>query len=260
MFIENKYYKWYTTIIKNAQNRELPINEYTEKHHIIPKCIGGTDELDNIVVLSAKEHFICHMLLTKCVSDNKIKYALVMMTLSNIYHGRYKLNSNSYSYVKKQNSIATTNRLTGKPGANANRKRYHNEFGKACFFNIDDVPDGWIPGFSEKAKEKMRGKNKGRIYYHNPITSDVIAILSDDPIPPGYIKGNPNANTASLNNIRGSTYYHNPITNEEGRFHIQPDGWIKGRSVIWITDGIINALHPKSHTIPYNFRRGKIKK
>ena len=62
-FIDNKYKKLYFKIIENRRcNNFLG---YTEKHHIIPRSIGGLDISDNFVKLSAREHFICHYLLKK---------------------------------------------------------------------------------------------------------------------------------------------------------------------------------------------------
>ena len=74
IFIDNKYKKWYYAIVENAKNRPSLKNEYTEKHHIIPRCVGGDNSKSNLVILTAREHFICHLLLTKMFSDeNKYK-------------------------------------------------------------------------------------------------------------------------------------------------------------------------------------------
>jgi len=62
----------YDNIIKKAK-RELRTkggNTYYEKHHIKPKCLGGDDTDDNLVLLTAREHFICHRLLYKLNPDN----------------------------------------------------------------------------------------------------------------------------------------------------------------------------------------------
>lgn len=82
MFIPNKYTMWYFRIINSSKNRI----GYTERHHIIPKCIGGNNKKENIISLTPKEHFICHWLLTKMTSGkNKTKmcYAFWSMTRKN---------------------------------------------------------------------------------------------------------------------------------------------------------------------------------
>ena len=79
IFIDNKYTTWYYNIVTKAQSRPIP-NTYTEKHHIIPVSLGGTD--NDIVVLTAREHYICHILLTKMtkgINRRKMLFALKIM-------------------------------------------------------------------------------------------------------------------------------------------------------------------------------------
>ena len=63
MFVENKYFKYYYNIINGAKSRT--ISGHTETHHIIPRSMGGLNNKENLVDLTAKEHFICHLLLNK---------------------------------------------------------------------------------------------------------------------------------------------------------------------------------------------------
>lgn len=79
MFVDNKYYAWYKKLTAKAA-RELDC--YTEKHHVIPKSMGGNNDSDNLVTLTAREHYIAHLLLTKCVTKEffgKMNSAYVMM-------------------------------------------------------------------------------------------------------------------------------------------------------------------------------------
>ena len=57
------YKKIYNALIERAQNRI--IDGYAEKHHIIPRCMNGTDDKENIVELTPEEHFVAHQLLVK---------------------------------------------------------------------------------------------------------------------------------------------------------------------------------------------------
>lgn len=76
------YKKIYNRIVENALNREIP-ETYTEKHHIIPKCLGGSDDCSNIAILTCREHIICHILLAKIYPHNyKILYAMTAMTMN----------------------------------------------------------------------------------------------------------------------------------------------------------------------------------
>jgi len=96
MFLDNKYSKVYYRIVHNAKQN---VNEYFERHHIIPKCLDGELSPSNIVKLTAREHFICHLLLIKMV-DDKHKSKLVYAAWQLGRKGNIK--SRQYEYLKKQ--------------------------------------------------------------------------------------------------------------------------------------------------------------
>ena len=103
MYLINKYTTWYFNIITNASKRVNQF-EYTEKHHIIPKSLGGTNNLNNLVNLTAREHFICHRLLVKMTTGKakcSMAYAAWQMTLLN-NRCRYTPTSRTYAILKKQ--------------------------------------------------------------------------------------------------------------------------------------------------------------
>ena len=117
MFIKNKYTQCYQKIINQSQNRQL-IDEYTERHHIIPKSLGGNNNLENLVKLTAREHFICHVLLTKFtigLARHKMLYAAnIMSQASRDYQNRYVPSSRLYEIIKKEFSVIHSKRLTGR--------------------------------------------------------------------------------------------------------------------------------------------------
>ena len=59
------YKKLYFNIIRNRRNNPLSTDEYGEVHHIKPRSFGGLDAPNNLIRLSAREHFIVHFLLYK---------------------------------------------------------------------------------------------------------------------------------------------------------------------------------------------------
>jgi hypothetical protein len=115
MFLNNKYTSWYNTIIDRAKLRQYNINEYTEHHHIIPKSLGGDDLDSNIVELTAREHFICHLLLTKMVvGDNKYRMAKAASMMINVIgpnQTRYKVTNRIYEILKHSIVVPTEVRL-----------------------------------------------------------------------------------------------------------------------------------------------------
>jgi len=79
--------KIYNQIIERGKLRIL--ESYTEKHHIIPKCMGGTNDNNNLVELTAREHFICHKLLTEIYPEQTgLRYATFRMTHSKMANGK----------------------------------------------------------------------------------------------------------------------------------------------------------------------------
>lgn len=85
------YERIYNHLIEKAraENRQYNKDVYYEAHHIIPKCMGGegqTKDLNhpNIILLTAKEHYIAHRLLFLIhPTNNKLFYALWMMSNHN---------------------------------------------------------------------------------------------------------------------------------------------------------------------------------
>lgn len=90
----------YKKLIYKAQSRSILKSEYKEIHHIIPKCLGGSNDKSNLVVLFPEEHLIAHLLLSKIYPDNnKLIHAAHMMT------NMRRVNNKKYSWVKKKFSI-----------------------------------------------------------------------------------------------------------------------------------------------------------
>lgn len=195
IFINNKYTKWYNSIVSRAQGRM--IEGYTEKHHIIPKSLGGTNKKSNLVVLSAREHFLCHLLLVKMVSGKekvKMANALWMFAISSKNQQRYKLTNRQYEKIKLEYSLSIKGRPSSKKGVKITdpeklarikaaaqlrslkyktgeldsskvgkykRTENHRQLLRE---QIKDKPNfttkGWVP--SEEVREKISKSNKGR--------------------------------------------------------------------------------------------------
>jgi len=107
------YQRIYNQIIERAQTRKL--DGYVEKHHIVPKCIGGLDVKENIVELTAREHFLCHRMLCEIYPKNtKLWYALWLMVIGKNRKNSldsYILSSRTYESLK----LEFIKRITGMP-------------------------------------------------------------------------------------------------------------------------------------------------
>lgn len=107
------YQKIYDKIINRAHNRL--IEGYTEKHHVIPKCMGGTDHPENLVLLTAEEHYIAHLLLVKIYPTNRsLWYAANMMA---------NRNNKVYAWTRKKHAaIVSADRKGTKSSAETKKK------------------------------------------------------------------------------------------------------------------------------------------
>lgn len=142
MFKQNKYTNYYYNIINNAtQNTDV----YGEEHHIIPKSLGGSNKRENLVRLTAREHFICHWLLIYMV-DSKLKYKMQFAF--------FKMFSES-----------------------DNQKRYapSRHYEKAKLHNLEAIRfRKTTKGYkmSDEAKEKMSKAKKGKMVFRDPETNE----------------------------------------------------------------------------------------
>jgi hypothetical protein len=99
----------WTTIYRNlcAKGLARTHTKGYERHHVVPRCMGGTDDADNITVLSVREHFVAHKLLSKLHPDIVgLRYAVLRMLRARKNHG-LKLTSRQIAAHKTQASKAT---------------------------------------------------------------------------------------------------------------------------------------------------------
>jgi hypothetical protein len=116
IFLHNKYTFTYYRIIARAKERTL--DGYKERHHIIPKSLGGTNRSNNLVELTAKEHFICHRLLVKMVDGifkKKMNYAVwLLCNVKNInQQNRYVPSSNVYQKIRIEHADNVSQKFKG---------------------------------------------------------------------------------------------------------------------------------------------------
>lgn len=158
------YLKIYNQIIDRANQRTLN-DVYVEKHHIVPKCIGGVDDPDNIVKLTGREHFICHWLLVRIYPDNKrLIHAFWMM--SNCRNdNRYVPSSRTYNEAKILHTNALSKNMVGNKLSKATKdkisianlgKKRTEEQRKNISESLKGKDNGWNNRkHSEDSKRKM---------------------------------------------------------------------------------------------------------
>ncbi len=117
------YLRIYSNLIANAKIRQT--TEYTESHHIIPRCRGGSDERENLIRLTAREHYLAHWLLAKGYRDRKLVFAWRAMAMDPLGK-RYSSHTFKYAREAWSRAIAEANRgLTFSAERLANLSKSH---------------------------------------------------------------------------------------------------------------------------------------
>jgi len=104
------YQRHYDVLIARARIREL--DGYSERHHVVPRCLGGDNSTDNIVRLTAEEHYVAHQLLVKIHPGNhRLIWAASAMTgRTRKQSGR---NNKLYGWLRRRFAEAISNRRRG---------------------------------------------------------------------------------------------------------------------------------------------------
>lgn len=142
------YQKHYDRLIERARGRV--INGYTERHHVIPRCLGGDDTPENLVELTAEEHYLAHLLLVKIHPEHKgLVWAAIMMTGHN---SGQRNNNKMYGWLRRKHSQLAKQRKGAKNGSYG-KKWFHNP---VTYDNLrclpEECPDGYVQGRYIKRK------------------------------------------------------------------------------------------------------------
>ena len=152
------YINAYANLICNAKKREF-LNGYFERHHILPKAMGGSNNKENIVCLTAREHFIAHIFLAK-IYGGSMWFAVIRMKGKK---NRY-VNSKLYEIAKKYHAIETSKinkiRMIGNNNGIGNKSRLGQKLSIETRAKMSKALIGNKHSFgkklSEETKEKMR--------------------------------------------------------------------------------------------------------
>lgn len=175
----NKYSKWYFEIISKG-SKTKPAKGYTESHHILPKAfgLGGETDSNNLVYLTARAHFVAHLLLPKMMISKRHHFQMLeaLAYFSHNKNRQVKYNSRELAWIREANSKASSERNSGnknylnrdekkpqtlkKKRENASRSKWVND-GEQESFTMDHmakIQEGWSYGrlkFSKEWKDKV---------------------------------------------------------------------------------------------------------
>lgn len=170
------YTAHYNRLISRARER-AGVAGYCEQHHVLPRCLGGTDEAENLVALTPEEHFLAHQLLVKIHPGNaRLVFAAVMMTSNSPYAPR---RNKAYGWIRRlvseyrrgpsgikhseESKRARSEKLKGRPLSEETKQKLRAAWVKRRL----EKP------MTEETKQKLRDASYGRT--HTQESRDKIA-------------------------------------------------------------------------------------
>lgn len=145
------YKKIYDSLIERGFNRT--IEKPYEIHHVIPKCLGGSDDPTNLVKLTLEEHYLAHQLLVKIYpNDHRIIRAAAMMIPN-------RPSNKMYGWLKRKFILAQSQGQSGINNSQHGTRWVHNKSTKECKKIKGDIPFGWEEGRILVWKNVDRNKN-----------------------------------------------------------------------------------------------------
>jgi|LakMenEpi03Aug12_release.lakeMendotaPanAssembly.Ray.scaffolds.fasta_scaffold186816_3 hypothetical protein len=150
----------YEKLIHRGKNRTFLDNEYFEKHHIIPRCMGGKDDPDNVVKLTPEEHYVAHLLLVKIYDNYSLVYAATMMTVTSDNQNR---NNKLYGWLRRKMQLAAKTR-TGHNNSMYGRRWITNGHENRSIDIDTAIPDNWRLGRVMPILKEQRSNKPKKIW------------------------------------------------------------------------------------------------
>lgn len=240
-FKQNKYTKWYYNIIEAANLRPL-ISGYIEKHHIIPKSLGGSDKKINIVPLTAREHFIVHLLLIRMVHEKevyKMVHAIIRFTSK-------VSNAKEYNLLRKYVSKYSK----GKYNKSYGKIWVHDKHTKEIYYVLREE---FSPDMHIKGLPYQRGGHKGYVWANDGFNE---TMMKEELISDGWIKGRlcggnriHMAQMSARRHTKEKDLEHSKKLSGSNHFNFGKPAFNRG--CIWMTNGIISKMIRKADVDNY---------
>lgn len=179
------YQSIYKRLVEKAQNRMETVG-YTEKHHIVPRTLGGSDDASNIVVFTAREHFIAHLLLAK-IHGGPMWHAAHMMSNMKRYTNR------KYEKIREEHAKHVSAKHTGKVVSEETRRKISEshkghswnkgipktEEHKQKYKEARLASGGWVVSEEHKASVSKKMKGSGNPMWGKTHNEEARKIISE---------------------------------------------------------------------------------
>ena len=136
------YHKIYESLVERGKTRNLEC--YTESHHIVPRCMGGLDDKENLVDLTPEEHYLAHQLLVKMHPNNHALVKAASMMIPN------RPSNKMYGWLRRRFSEAQSISQSGQGNSQHGTKWITDGKNSKKISYGEDLPSGWQLGRSVK--------------------------------------------------------------------------------------------------------------
>jgi hypothetical protein len=167
MIQSQHHYNRYQRFIGSLRGQS--VDGYTEVHHIVPRSLGGSDDADNLIRLTARQHFIAHWMLARAIGGSASRAFFMMSNF-----GKYgQVNSTTYQIARQEYAEIARIQFRGRvmpPVSDETRKKQsHAKLGKKLSAeHVQKVRLAMLgqkrgPEFAAKVSEAKRGRGNGRL-------------------------------------------------------------------------------------------------
>ena len=177
----NLTYEEFINNILETRGRFACGDEYHERHHIVPRCVGGTNDEYNLIDLFAREHFIAHkMLAEENPNEEGLLYAWWCMSIQTNEHTkeRYQLTAEEYEEVRTKFASLMSDKMSGDGNRMWNRPWWdedtpQNKIDEWKNNIVEATKRRWQdPEFKERMCKQRKGMNCGEA---NPMYGKIVS-------------------------------------------------------------------------------------
>lgn len=226
------YIKIYNSLTYNKCHRNKNEGVYYEKHHIIPKCMGGSNEESNLVLLTFREHFLAHWILSRIYPENfKIICAWNSFCMGN---NGYRPSSRLYEYARLKFIIALSKNeeRKRKNSLTVKDQRWINNGVTCTRIHKDEVEKflskGWVKG-------RIKYKRKSPSIETRQKMSEAASGKS------GSNESKIKKSESSKNRIWINNGKRSMFIKKESLGFLLSDGWALGRIMVWKKRKVFNS-------------------
>jgi hypothetical protein len=168
MIQSQHHYNRYVRFINRLKGQS--VDDYAEVHHIVPRSLGGSDDADNLIRLTARQHFIAHWMLARALGGSAARAFFMMSNF-----GKYgQVNSTTYAIARQEYAEQVSQQLKGKPSQcqfseETKQKMREAKLGRSLReetkqkLRVAMLGQKRGPEFAAKVSEAKRGRGNGRL-------------------------------------------------------------------------------------------------